>query len=192
MRTVKRIKGYLALIALSAILVTFFSQGTLAYYSTVGVATNVVTSGDIRLVIHETTGGGKPFPEEGVYVIPGQIVAKRVTIENDCAHPFYLRVKLVNSIDSEELSADDCLKIDLNRTDWTLREDGFIYYNQILQPGETTNPVFTQVEIVGSKVDNSYIGKTLSLTVNAFAVQSENNPAEKPWDAAGWPAEEAP
>jgi hypothetical protein len=29
----------------------------------------------------------------------------------------------------------------------------------------------------------------LSLTVNAYAVQSENNPAEHPWDAAGWPAE---
>jgi len=45
------------------------------------------------------------------------------------------------------------------------------------------------VEIVGSKVDQHYIGKTLSLTVNAYAVQSENNPAEHPWDASGWPVD---
>lgn len=185
-----KIKLRLTVIALCAIVVTMFSQGTFAFYSTTGTATNVVTSGDIRLIIHETTGDGTAFPEDGVYVIPGQIVSKRVAIENDCTHPFYLRVKLVSGIDFVELSADECFDIDLNETEWTLKEDGYIYYNKILMPGETTVPVFTQVEIVGSKVDNSYIGSTLSLTVNAYAVQSENNPAENPWDAAGWPAEE--
>ena len=38
-------------------------------------------------------------------------------------------------------------------------------------------------------VDNAYIGKTLSLTVSAQAVQSENNPADFPWEVSGWPAE---
>lgn len=177
------------LIALAAILMTFFSQQTLAYYSTVGKATNVVTSGDIQLIIHEKTADGSDFPAEGVYIIPGDIVSKRVTVENVCNHPFYLRVKLVRGSDSETLSAEDAIKLDLNTQEWTVAEDGYIYYNVILEPGQTTVPVFTQVEIVGSKVDQNHIGSALSLTVNAYAVQSENNPAEHPWDASGWPAE---
>jgi len=177
------------LIALAAILMTFFSQQTLAYYSTVGKATNVVTSGDIQLIIHEKTADGSDFPEDGVYIIPGDIVSKRVTVENVCNHPFYLRVKLARGSDSESLSADDVFKLDLNTQDWTVAEDGYIYYNTILQPGETTVPVFTQVEIVGSKVDQHDVGTTLSLTVTAQAVQSQNNPAAYPWEASGWPAE---
>ncbi len=185
----KKIKLRLLVIALLACIMTTLSQGTLAYYSTVGTATNVVTSGDIKLVIHETSGDGTPFPDEGVYIIPGQIVSKRVTIENDCTHPFYLRVKLVNGINSTELSAEECFGIDLNSRDWTLKDDGYIYYNKIVEAGTTTSPVFTQVEIVGSQVDTSFIGLTLSLTVNAYAVQSENNPADEPWNAVGWPAD---
>ena len=185
-----KIKIKIFVVALVATLMTFISTSTLAYYSTIGTATNVVTSGNIKLVIHETSGDGTPFPEEGVYIIPGQIVSKRVNIENACTHPFYLRVKLVNGIDSAELSAEDCFNVNLNNTAWTLRDDGYIYYNSVLQPGEKTPYVFSEVEIVGEKVDINYIGKTLTLTVNAYAVQEENNPAEYPWDAVGWPSEE--
>lgn len=181
-------KSRLLLIALAAILATVLTQPTLAYYTTIGKATNVVTSGNLRLQIHEKTADGSDFPAEGVYIIPGDIVSKQVTVENVCNHPFYLRVKLVSGSTNETLSADDCLKMDINTTDWTCL-GGFYYYNHILQPGVTTSALFTQVEIVGSKVDRTHIGSTLSLTVNAYAVQSENNPADFPWDASGWPVE---
>ena len=182
-----KVKCRLLLIALAAILVTVLNQPTLAYYTTIGKATNVVTSGDIQLKIHERTADGSDFPQEGVYIIPGDIVSKQVSVENICGHPFYLRVKLVSSSTNQEIAADDCLKMDIDTVNWTY-QDGFYYYNQILQPGVTTPTLFTQVEIVGSKVDQSHIGSTLSLTVNAYAVQSENNPAAYPWDASGWPA----
>ena len=181
-------KARLLLIALAAILATVLTQPTLAYYTVTGKATNVVTSGDIQLKIHERTADGSDFPEEGVYIIPGDIVSKQVSVENVCGHPFYLRVKLVSGSDNQDLSAEDCLKLNIDTSNWTYLE-GFYYFNRILQPGETTPALFTQVEIVGSKVDQRHIGSTLSLTVNAYAVQSENNPAANPWDAAGWPAE---
>ena len=183
-----RAKSRLLLIALAAILVTALTQPTLAYYTTIGKATNVVTSGDIQLKIHEKTADGSDFPAEGVYVIPGDIVSKQVSVENVCSHPFYLRVKLVSGSDSKVLSADDCLKIDINTSYWTYM-GGYYYYNQILQPANMTPALFTQVEIVGSQVDQNHLGSTLSLSVNAYAVQSENNPADHPWDASGWPAE---
>ena len=111
-------------------------------------------------------------------------------MENVCGHPFYLRVKLINSIDRAEVDPDDFLDIDINETYWTVRDDGYIYYNEVLEPGDITDPVFTEVHIRGDKVDNSYIGNLLSLTVNAYAVQQENNPADYPWNASGWPYDE--
>jgi predicted ribosomally synthesized peptide with SipW-like signal peptide len=185
-----KIKLKTATIALIAVILTFFSQGTLAYYSTVGKATNVVTSGNIQFIIHEKTDAGTDFPKEGVYIVPGDIVSKRVSIESDCEHPFYLRVKIVYGVDSKELSAEDCFKLNINEEFWE-QHDGWYYYKGIVNPGETTPNVFSHVEIVGAKVDNRYIGKTLQLTVVAQAVQSENNPidGDDTFTASGWPKE---
>ena len=181
-------KAKLLLVALAAILMTVLTQPSLAYYTTIGIATNVVTSGEIRLKIHEKTADGSTFPEEGVYIMPGDIVSKQVSVENVCDHPFYLRVKLVSASTNEDLTAEDCLKLDIDTANWTM-VDGFYYFDRILQPSEITTALFTEVEIVGSKVDQSHIGSTLSLTVKAFAVQSEHNPAEHPWEASGWPTD---
>ncbi len=176
----------LMIIAIAAIIVTAFSQGSLAYYAQVNTADNVITSGAIKLQIHEKTAAGNDYPKEGVVILPGALVSKRVTIENLCKHPFYLRLEIVNGIDSTILTADECLELDINTKDWTYI-DGYYYYNDIVPPFSTTSPIFTEVEIIGDKVDNSYIGRTLYLTVNAYAVQSENNVAEFPWEAEGWP-----
>lgn len=185
-----KVKMKFLAIAYIAIVFTFCTQGTLAYYSTVGRATNVVTSGDIEFIIHETTDQGTEFPKEGVYIVPGDIVSKEVSIENICTHPFYLRVKIVYGVDSQELSADECFKLNIDESNWQY-VDGWYYYKGVVEPGETTPDVFSKVEIVGNKVDNSYLGKTLTLSVVAHAVQSENNPVEgtDTFTASGWPQE---
>ncbi len=177
-------------LALAAMIVTLISQETLAYFTTVGKATNVVTSGDIELVIHERTDQGTEFPAEGVYVVPGDVVSKVVSVENVSGHPFYLRVKLVYGINAQELPAEDCFKLNIDETYWTYK-DGWYYYTGIVQPGEQTPAIFSHVEIVGAQVDNSYIGKTLSITVVAQAVQSENNPIQNgdTTTVVGWPAD---
>ena len=183
-------KSKLLLIALAAILATVLTQPTLAYYTTIGRATNVVTTGDIRFIIHETTNQGTPFPEEGVYIVPGDIVSKQVTIESDCEQPFYLRVKLVYGVDGTALSAEECFRVNINEAHWQL-VDGWYYYKGVVEPGQTTPHVFSQVEIVGSEVDNSYLGKTLTLSVVAQGVQSVHNPVNgtNTYEASGWPAE---
>lgn len=177
-------------IAYVAIAFTFFTQSTLAYYSTVGRATNVVTSGNIQFIIREMTDQGTAFPEEGVYIVPGDIVSKKVSVENVCEHPFYLRVKIVYGIDSQELPSEECFKLNIDESNWQY-VDGWYYYKEVVEPGETTPHVFSKVEIVGSKVDNNYLGKTLTLSVVAHAVQSENNPVEGTdiYTASGWPQE---
>ncbi len=187
-----KIKLKIAVVALAATALTFLSQGTLAYYQTVGKATNVVTSGSIQMKIHEKTDAGTEFPKEGVYVIPGDVVSKKVSVENVCDHPFYLRVRVVYGINSQTLPVEDCFKLNINEENWTFH-DGWYYYKGIVEPGQTTPNVFSHVEIVGAKVDTGYIGKTLTLTVDAQAVQSENNPIAdgNTYNASGWPKEGA-
>ena len=136
------------------------------------------------------TDQGTDFPVEGVYIMPGDVVSKQVSIESDCAHPFYLRVKIVYGVDSQELSAEDCFKLNIDESNWQLH-DGWYYYKGIVEPGQTTPNVFSHVEIVGNTVDNSYLGKTLTLSVIAHAVQSENNPVSgtDTYTALGWPVD---
>ena len=186
----RKFKRRMAAIAFVAIVLTLCTQTTLAYYTTIGKATNVVTSGNITLEIHEMTDQGTPFPTEGVYITPGDVVSKVVTVENICDHPFYLRVKLVSGINDRELTAEDCFRLNIDEENWVY-SDGWYYYADIVEPGEETPYIFSNVEIVGDKVDTAYIGSTLSLSVIAQAVQSENNPIQNgdTTTASGWPAE---
>ena len=178
------------LVAMIAMVLSLLNQDTLAYYQAIGKSTNVVTSGNIQFKIHEKTDQGTDFPVDGVYIVPGDIVSKRVYIENICEQPFYLRLKIVYGIDSEELPAEECFKLDVNSEHWEL-VDGWYYYKGIVEPNESTPNLFSHVEIVGSKVDNRYLGKTLALTVKAQAVQSKNNPVidGQSYTALGWPVE---
>ena len=118
---------------------------------------------------------------------------KIVSVTNTGSGDAWVRIGLEKAINLAEGKAGEVdtnlISIQFVDSKWIAGEDGYYYYNAILQPGEVTTNLFTQVEIVGSQVDQTDIGSTLSLTVNAYAVQSENNPAEHPWDAAGWPAD---
>ena len=182
----RRRKLLIALIALAASLVTLLTQPSLAYFSFLGDATNVITSGEIECKIIEKMGDSD-FPSEGVFVIPGSIISKKVSVKNIGENPFWLRVKLKNAINDAALSAD-ILELDINSTDWLDGKDGYYYYNKPLEPGCETEKLFTQVKIAGS-ADNRYFGKTIKLTVCAYAVQSEYNDASSPLNVAGWPAE---
>ena len=186
-----KLKLKILVISLITVAVTFVMQESLAYYTTVGTATNVVTSGEIAFKIHETTNQGTPFPTEGVDIMPGQIVSKRVSVENVCTHPFYLRVKIVYGINSDVLPAKECFELNIDQTNWVLNEDGWYYYQGIVEPQTTTPYVFSDVTMVGSQIDNRHLGKTLSLSIVAQATQSENNPItdNKYHTAFGWPQE---
>lgn len=166
------------------------TRPTEAYYTVTGTATNVVTSGSIKLKIHEQTKDGEPFPSQGIRVNPGDKVSKEVTVENTCGQPFYLRIRLTNGVEKLVMPTEDVFAFDVNTADWTLHEDGCYYYNNVLQPGQRTSHLFKEVELVRERVAGRFAGQTLTLTVTAEAVQSKNNPVEYPWQAQGWPAAE--
>lgn len=182
-----RRKKKLLVLAVVILLMALFSGTALAYYSVTGTATNVITSGNLRMKILETDGNGDPFPQDGMTVLPGDTIEKRVSVQNICQQPFWLRVELVKGSSKEALSAEDALQfLNLNQQDWTLH-DGYYYYNTILPPQECTQPLFTQVHIPGELVKLEDAGTVLTVTIKASAVQSKNNPAQQPWEASGWP-----
>lgn len=166
-------------------LAALISMGTFAYYATEDTATNVVTAGNVKIALNETTADGSAYPAGGVPILPGDTIDKIVTVKNTGSHPCYVRVELKKNVDSAALTAEDCIHMDIDTEAWTYR-DGYYYYNTPLAAGETTSALFTQVRIDGKNVDNAYLGKTLALDITAYAVQSENN-GDAVLDAAGWP-----
>ena len=181
-------KVKLCFIAFLMCIMSLLSFETLAFYTVTGTARNVITFGDLPSEVIETTATGDEFPEEGVYVMPGDLVSKIVKVANRSAHPFYVRVKLVKGADNVELTPEECLAIQTDTENWTLAEDGYYYYNKAVPAYGETEPLFREVEVVGDKVTKEHIGSILTVTVKTFVVQSENN-ADTPFEAVGWPVE---
>ena len=178
-------KRKILLFCVAALLVALASAGTYSNSVYTKTSTNVITASSVDVTLHEKTASGEAYPSEPVVIMPGDVVSKRVTVENTGNNPAFLRIKLTPGVNDTSLSAADCIHVDINRTDWTL-QDGYYYYNKILQPGQTTPVLFTQVTFVGDKVTNEYLGKMFSLDVAVQAVQSEHN-GNEPLEALGWP-----
>ena len=167
-----------------AAVIALLGGATLAYFTHEDVAKNYISAGKVDFVIHENTSEGGLFPAEGIEIMPGDKVSKIVTVENTSNHPIYFRVKLVKAVSDDQLSAD-ILSVDINNDDWTLK-DGYYYYNIAIQPGQKTTPLFTEVDVNGLGMGNEYLGKSFTLNVEGYAVQSENNGTDV-FSAIGWP-----
>jgi len=179
-------KRKLILLFIIAALLSILTTGTLAYHVSYGASENIITTGNIRLEVHNQTEDGSPIPDDGAMAcLPGSLYSRIVTVENTGDHPLYLRVKIAKYVQDSNLPAEDCLNLDLDTVNW-IYSDGFYYYHKVLEPGEISSPIFTEVEIDGENVDNLYLGKTLMLDVLAYGVQSENN-ADTILTAVGWP-----
>lgn len=181
----KLLVGALGCICLSAL-----AGGTLAYYTAENTAHNVITTGGIDIAVQEWADEDKttPFPENGVNdVMPGTAVTKIVEVQNTGANDAYIRIKVDKSITlAGEGEPDlDLLTLDFNDTDWTTGEDGYYYYNEILAPGEVTEPLFTTVSF-DTGMNNLYQNSTAAVDVAAYAVQADNN-GDTVLEAQGWP-----
>lgn len=121
---------------------------------------NQMTIGSVETEIHEDY----IEPED---INPGDVIAKTVCVENVGKSPAWVRVLAVFSPSSCEKWAS----FDADLTSWTLSDDGFYYYNEPLNPGERTKPLFTHVAI-DSKVSKSDLC-SFDLVVYHESVQSK-------------------
>ena len=182
--------------AVVAICLSLLAYITSAYFTTEKTATNVITSGNIDIVLHETAmsaDGEVEFEtsKERLNVMPSQEVSKIVRVENTGDNAAYVRISVTKSIELAEgvqgTPNVSLLKLDFDSDNWT-EKDGFYYYNAPLEPGETTEALFNSVAF-SPKMGNMYQNSTAIIEVQAQATQVKNNGASAT-EAAGWPAAE--
>ena len=183
----------LLVIALAMLALSLSVAGSLAYFSeTSEIVHNVITTGNIhvRLVEKSIVDGVEKDFEDVDGAMPGEAISKIVKLENTGTNPAFVRLAVTKNIRLAEGKSGipdlDLIEIDFNTTDWTDGEDGWYYYNRALNPGETTEPLFTTVKMKET-MGNLYQGCVTTVTVAGQAVQTANN-GSSARTAAGWPA----
>ncbi|MDO4443232.1 MAG: hypothetical protein Q4B69_05085 [Slackia sp.] len=114
-----------------------------------------------------------------------------VRVRNTQNHPVFVRVSLsMTGADSNgaDVPADDLVSYTFADPAWKNGGDGWYYYDAVLDPGVTTPPLITGISFNVQGIHDRYQGGALELSIDAAAVQSENN-AQSALDAEGWPQE---
>lgn len=181
--------------AFIAIFLSIAAYGTTAYFSYEDIATNVITAGNIKIVLQEWSipdGGGEPVPFKDVIdVQPGMEISKIVQIKNIGGQDAWVRIFVDRTIalaDGVEGEIDlSFISYDLNTEYWT-EQNGYYYYNTILKSGETTKPLFTKVTF-SENMSNLYQHSKAVINVNAQATQVMHN-GTTVFEADGWPKSE--
>ena len=182
-------------LAVVLICLSILASTTLAYFTDIDTARNVITSDGIDITVEEwqeTPAGLIPYPSQPIMVMPGVSVSKIVTVCNQDAQSFVrakLELSLKDSAGKEmEITSETMEKIihlTMNAQDWT-EKDGWWYYGSAVNTGEATKPLMTGVSFDGINMTNEYQKSTLEIHVYAQAVQVANN-GTSALEAAGWP-----
>ena len=176
-----------------AIMLAILAVGSLAYFTAEGRARNVITTGSVEIKLNEWSDENKTKPFENLKgVMPGMTVTKIAEIKNTGKSDAWIRVKIEKTIELKREGTPETglVELGLNTTEWT-EKDGYYYYNKALKPGETTEPIFTNVTFKAT-MGNEYQNATAKVDVYAQAVQTANNPAtdDDVTTVKGWPASE--
>ena len=184
-------KRKLLIVSVLAILVAVTAAGTLAYFTDTGTAHNVITTGNVKIELKEWADEAceQPFQDK-TGVMPGTKVTKIVKVENTGTGAAFVRLyveKNVYRADQKPMKSDP-VSLDFDNRNWTYSEsEGYYYYNRPLEPGKTTEPLFTTVTF-DPLMGNEYQNATAHVKVIAYAVQSANN-GDSPQAAKGWPSD---
>lgn len=189
-KNAKRKAAVLALAAACLLIgLAFFTDNSIAYFTTSAVARNVITAGTIQVDLVEKDAAGNAF-QNPVNVVPGAEIEKVVTVENTGSNPCWVRIGVEKSVElAEGVSGEadlSLISIDFNTDDWT-EKDGWFYYNNALESGETTEALFTAVTF-SKDMGNLYQSSVATVLVKTQVVQAQNN-GSSAMDAAGWPAD---
>ena len=99
---------------------------------------------------------------------PGDSFVKKPWVKNTGSVPCYVRMWA----EFNDNKVAEVASVDYNNSDWTVKQsDGYYYYKKVLQPGNTTKPLFTTVTIA-SDADPEILNE-FDIIIFAESVQSE-------------------
>ena len=178
--------------ALIAICLSIAAYGTVSFFTHEDTATNVVTMGNIKIEVKElTVTNDKAVPvnsDDEIGIVPGIEVSRIVLVENVGNNDAWIRIQVQTAIELaggvEGESDLSLIELDINTEFWTLK-DGYFYYNEKLEPSQTTKPLFTTVKF-SETMGDLYQESTATIAVYVQATQTANN-GNTVFEAAGWP-----
>lgn len=157
---------------------------TLAYFTAQDTAVNTISTGNLNIAINEyqdSQCGEIPYTDPTTPVMPGDCISKKVRIENTGSGSAYIRAKIDIAFDGDDQQELSTEPISLNiGDDWTLADDGYYYYKNIVDSGEETSNLFTTVYF-DDDMGNDYQNKKLRINIDAEAIQSKNNDRTNPF-----------
>ncbi len=185
-------------------LVALVAVGTWAWFTAqADPVVNTFTAGTVKIVLHDD------FDTDGLAGNwnPGQCIDKVVYVENTGTKCAYVRVKLtpawegvvedeggsVIELDVDNISYGYSVENGTNagiNPDWIRSADGWYYYKTSL-PGATgstiaeTTHLIDVVCLAGEGTGNDYQGATLTINVEAEAVQCSHDAYKDVWSSAG-------
>ena len=178
----KKVKVAL-MVALAVVFTASVVSFAALYWYEQGKTVNEVTLATVRGSISEVY-------EQDPVVYPGEEVVKIVSVKNTGTVDSITRVQLelawgTVDPDSGSFIPDDTLpteniEIDYNTEDWTKIGEHY-YYNKILKPDETSNPVIKSFRLDGFSTGNAYAGLTGHILVKMEMMQAAGG-AESAWN----------
>ena len=182
-------KKIVTLCVVICLLVVAAIGGTLAYFTDNETATNVFTMGKVDIELTETEW----VAPDAVY--PGIAYEKNPVVKNVGDDSAWIRVDVTLSDAAAFITAAGKYQItDLSvifdehdETKWTRAEivqdaekdtlTYSYYYNDLLEAGESTDAIFTQVKIPGqfNNADMKAIGENFTITIQAHAMQTADD-----------------
>ena len=197
-------KKKILVLALAVVFVSLMALGSAAYFTVEGRTTNIITTGTVSLRLDEHLEEGKWTEIKDSNdvtvawqlkdrVMPGMTVAKKPTLKNDGTQPFFLRAKVqVTVTNGGEVLPSSVVLLQQMPSGWT-EQDGWLYYmpegSDAVAPGAEV-VLFDGVKLA-EEAGNPYQNSTVTITVQAQAVQVKNNPGTDALTAQGWPEADA-
>ena len=182
-------KRKLVLTSAVVLILALLAAGTFAYFTKDARATNVITTGTIRIQLNDEIKepGAEKTPTGWTLsgVMPGQAVEKAVSVTNTGTSPAWLRVKLEIAVtvgtakmpltfgDEQVLTFTPNMGED--GEGW-FYHDGCYYYSKPVAENDETEQLFQSGTLMlNPQLPNDYQGCAVTINVLAQAVQVKNN-----------------
>lgn len=144
---------------------------------------------EVELVMLEEGEEGRVPAPDNTPVLPGVTRSRIAMVKNTGKEPAWVRVDALVDAPNGKENIEEFGYIELgniNDKNWA-HKDGYWYYDKILNPGETTEELFTEISFTDDITDR-YQGHELNVYIVAEGTQSKHN-GSTALDAQGWPEE---